>query len=756
MTSKRLFINAMREDLRHRTWMIALSLLASVLVQPVMCLMNWDELGAYRDHMEAFGFSPEQQVQELLLQYGRDTMGLCGIVAIGAAVVAGLSAFRFLFHKSSVDLYHSLPIKRSTLFGVCYLDGFMIWFVPFLVCLGLSGAVMGRFLREGSGRAGVPWGLMVTAFSCILVCLAAFLLVYNLVLLAVMLSGNALNALVSMMVFGFGGICVWSLGYLFFELYMDTFAGKDWGAWEATYASPLFSAMAMLFRAADELRVMLWQGEVRKILLINLGIAAALGLGAWVLYKRRPSEHAEQGIRNRAVSTSVRVLCGVGGGLCGWALFSLLAQSSSLLWGCFGAALGAVLTFGALDVVFQMDFKAFFSHKLQMGAAVAAAFLLCFGFYQDWPGYDAYLPDREEIAQVGIYHYSFSNRDIVVDPLEMISLQDMDLIYPYLESVTAWQKREGTYGQEGSAEEAGAGEDGSLDGQNAITQMVETKVTLKNGRSYYRNYRVPEQDKEVLLALLTSDEYMRRAYLVEEDAAENAVGRMTLSRGDSQLAVGNADEETVRTIIRAYNQDLTESPVRAVAGQGRLLLKVRLNTWDGIEMEIYDDMSRTVEALRQAGFGDWVKVEEASDIVSIELGLFYSDKGYTPDRPVTGEERIAAARLTYGVYGEETEEELRAGYAAAAETFQDTWPAEPGGEVFSGEGTERSSLFITDPEEIGELLEWMEYARPDKSTALFGQERVRVSVTARDGRVFPGYLRKGRLPEKYIYRFGEQ
>ena len=758
MTSKRLFINAMREDLRHKTWLAALSFLANMLVQPVMCLMIWDDLAEYRASMEFLGYTSEQQVQEILLQYGGDTMALSGFVAIAVAFMAGLAAFRFLFHKNSADLYHGLPIRRSMLFWVCYLDGLLVWLVPFLVCLGLSGAVMRSSLREIPGPAGAGWGLTLTAFSCILVCVVVFLLVYNLVLVAVMLSGNALNALVSAMVLGFGGICVWSVAYLFFEMYMDTFASMFWGggeAWGAVYASPLVSAMVALITAVEEMKIMPWQGEMQRILLINLGIAAFLGLCAWILYNRRPSEHAEQGIRNRAVAALFRAVCGVGAGMCGWVLFSLLSENRPVLWGCFGAALGAALVFGGLDIIFQMDFKAFLSHKLQMGAAVALTLLLCFGFCQDWLGYDAYLPDKEDIAEISIYHPFFTNRRIgEKDMLVRTGLRDMELAYPYLESVTAWQTWEGRNGAAGGT---ALDDEGAFDGavQKTATQQVDTRVTLKNGRSYYRSYEVPEQDREVLLALLTSEAYMRQAYLVDESAAENASGRMTLSRGDSQLAVGNADPETVRSIIRAYNQDLAEDPERAVADQGRLLVRVQLNTWDSIGLEVYDDMEHTMEALRQAGCGDWVRVEEASDIASVELGLFYDGKDYLTGQAVTGEDRIAAARLTYGVYGEETEEELKSRYQEAAEAFQETWPAGSEETAYREGAVERDSLFITEPNEVGELLEWMDYELPSRNIALFCQERVRVTVTARDGRVFAGYLRKGRLPEKFIYRFGE-
>lgn len=770
MTSRRLFFNAMWEDLRRKSWMIGLSFLANVLTGPVICLMNWEALAEYKRQLDASGYLPEHQVGYILLMYGREALIMSGLVAVTTAVMTGLGAFRFLFHKSSVDLYHGLPVRRSTLFYVCWLDGFLIWFVPFLTCLGMSAAVMGSFFRTNLGLAGVGWELAKTVLSYALVCMVDFLLVYNLVLTAVMFCGNALNAVVGILILGFGGISVWGVEYLFFDTYMETFGPRTWGEWGAVYASPLFSALALLYRAMDELKelkVMLYEGEMRKMLLINLGIAIFLGLCAGLLYMRRPSEHAEQGIRNKAVSASLRMICGVGAGMCGWMLFFLISGNESLFWGCFGVMLAAMLAFGGLDVVFQMDFKAFFSHKLQMGTTLLLSLLLCFCFYQDWLGYDAYLPDKEEIEEIGIYHYGFANREFrYEDVLDKVHLQDMELVYPYLERAAAWQTGE-AYSQGGAAGDAVMLEGAVYDVPPDTVQVqggegkdwkiygIKTRVKLKSGRSYYRVYTLPEKDEEILLALLTSQEYTGQTYLLDEKTVENAAGKMTLSRGDSRLGVDNVDPETMLSIVRAYNRDLTENPEGTVLGRGRLLVRVLLNTWDGVVLDVYDDMSCTVEALRQAGYGEWVKVEEASQIASIELGLFYNDKGYSADQALRGEDRVAAARLTYGVYGGKTEEDLKAGFMAAAETFRDTWPAEPGAEVFGGEGTERGSLFITEPKELEELLQWIEYERSERGGSLYWKECVDVIVTARDGRVFTGYLRKGVLPEKYIYRFGE-
>lgn len=727
MTSKRLFFNSMREDLRHKVWIIALSFLASILVHPVSCLLNWNELKRYRETLESIGWSLKEQVKDILLMYGREMLTLSGIVAMGGAVVAGLAVFRFLFHKSSVDMYHSLPVKRRMLFWVCYVDGFLIWFVPCLVCMCLSSFVMGRFLREyPEMEAAVP--LMGTVAVCALISAVIFLLVYNLILVAVMLSGNILNALVSMLILGFGGISVWGVGYMFFELYMNTFLPRSWGEWGAVYSSPFVSALALLIRSVDDMYQILMKAEVWEILLINLGIGSLLGLCGRYLYLRRPSEHAEQGLRSRAVSALFRTGCGIAAGMCGWVIFILMAGESSVVWGGFGAVLAGMLAFGVLDIVFRMDFKAFFSHKIQMVCTAAVSVLICLCFYQDWFGYDWYLPPKEKIAEASIFNYNFANRQFLdKDVLEDVSLQDMEMVYAYLERMTEHEKRE-----ENTAEGV----------------RVMTKVTLESGRSYYRTYTVRTEDKDVFLPLLTSREYLEQAYLLDESMVENANGRIALSRGGSEFAVQNVDSDVVLSIIRAYNQDLTEYPEEVVTGQGRMLANLRLNTYDSISLNIYDTMERTVEALKQAGYSDWVRVEEAGDIISIELDLGYGR--YSDIVNVTGEGKEIMARLTYGVYGEETEEELRNRLRTASGGFYDERAA-------MEEASEKGSwsIYITDSEEIEELLGWMSYELPDRNSGMFQKNSVRVTVTGADGRIFAGYIPEGVLPERFIYRFKE-
>lgn len=760
MTSKRLFFRAMKEDLRHKMWMIALSCLGSFLAHPVIWLMAREGLKGQIAMLEDRGFSVSEQADVLLNLYGRNTIMPAAAVAVAGAVIVGLFGFRFLFHSSSVDTYHSLPVKRRTLFALCYLDGFLIWLVPAALCLGAASVIAGSLLK-GSGEALWP-ELFRETFVCLLLASLAFLMVYNLVLTAVMLSGNILNTLVSMLMLGFGAVAAWGLFTGFLQIYMETFRYRQTGLEPVLYASPLLSAptaVNMFFDYVGRGESVLEHPDMLRVLGINLAVTAALGICAWLLYRRRDSEQAGQGIRSRAVSAVMRTAGGMGSGMCGWMFFSQLSETSSSVWGIFGAVLAGTLAFGVLDIVFHMEFGAFFAHKGQMAVTLAALLLLCMSFDGDWFGFDTRLPEKEEIESVGIFHEDYANRpfyssfDSEAYPLERVRLQDMEKVYPFLERVAARQE-----------------EPDFLKSVPCLQFAV--KVTLKNGRSYYRNYSLPEEDMETVLPLLTDEAYLRQIYLLDTDLWKGKEARLILARGDSRLDTTKTDPEVLRSVAQAYNQDLLEDPEGVITGKGRLLAWLQIPPLDQAVLDIYDSMERTVEALRQAGFGEWVETPEVSETASLRLGL---ERGYGAGAG-TAEELVLAARLTYGVPGEETRESLEEKYRAMEEErgeiiyydseydeeiYDDYYGIEysdgvhkdaVSGRVYPGEEGS-AGVYITDPEEIAELLPLVSYTLPGRGTGLFQKEFIRISLTDADGKKYPAYLREGQLPEKYIYRF---
>ena len=228
MTSRRCFFKFMKEDLRHKVWMIVLSFLGSLLTGPVLYLIlrgNFMDERVLRQEGSWFAF--RSAAERIFVFFGP---GLCiggGLVALVGAVIVGLFGFRYLFHKNMADIYHSIPMKRRALFLAGYLNGLLIWFVPFVICflitlsLGVfdlarlkklcltlppQAGVSNQIVEALSGSRLIAETLLTVGVLCI-----CFLLVYHLVLAAVMLCGNMLNTLAVTGLLGCGVIMLYVL-----------------------------------------------------------------------------------------------------------------------------------------------------------------------------------------------------------------------------------------------------------------------------------------------------------------------------------------------------------------------------------------------------------------------------------------------------------------------------------------------------------------------------------------------------------------
>lgn len=754
MTSKRLFFRAMKEDLRHKIWMIALSVLGSFLMMPVAWLLIRNNLA---DEIEAMR-GEEELLMERMYAFFLDYYMLCGgFIAAAGAFIVGLFGFRYLFRQGMVDTYHSLPVKRSILFGVCYVDGFLIWFVPAFAGLLSTSIMAGRFAYQMGG--GGALGRMLKEAAVSLVVLAvAFLLVYHMVLVAVMLSGNILNALVSVVILGFGALAVFVLGLAFFMVYMESFYIDVFPVEKVNYFSPFFSVLVLLASRCD-LKGAPW--ALWKMILIDSGLAAALLGCAWLLYRRRASELAEQGICSQTAGMVMKVVTGVAAGMCGWQLFVVYVLNSRAVgWGIFGAVLGTVLVFGVLDVIFQMEFAAFFAHKIQMAATLVLALLICFAFYWEWFGYDVYLPEREEIAEIAVYDVQLTNRthsSAAEDPLENMAFRDGEAIYAYLEAMTATQARLET----------------DFAYYNGKVDWVDTKVTLKDGRSYYRQYLVLSEldsDMEAAWELLSSEEYIRAAYCIDEELAAEC-SALVLTRNGKSVRLGSPRQEALDPIIRAYNEDVLADPEAALLGKGRLLVRLELvlgKNQGVFTLDIYEDMEHVLEALGQAGHQEWIAVTESTDVRAVALPLRLYVEG-----SISAEAVIARAGDVYGVYGKEPEGQAQEDMEGQADSDGEEAAAPKEGEMTSGEEEASAAvretvsedwaegdyvdctIYVTDRAEVEELLALVSYMAPYRGGNVFREEYVEIGIEDVDGNTQTYYIQKGLLPEKYIIRFGE-
>lgn len=746
MMSRHCFFKVMKEDFRHKIWMLVLSILGNILAIPVVYLMSTQTTVYYGD----------VPVYRLLRQAG-DVVDffsgiLCvtgGIVAIAGALIVGLAGFRYVFHRSMTDTWHSMPVKRRTLFAAGWLNGLLIWLVPFLANLTVTmllgiGKLNGlrRAFETASGKtdemaesfALLTGGLIFkNGLATALALLVAFLLVYNLVLAAVMLCGNVLNTLVVTGVAGAGAISVYGLWLAFCSYYLDTFiSGIAKGYRIIVYASPLASTVNLLYRRSEG-------GGSESFwtaLLINLAIALCLGALAALVYSRRPSELAEQGIKMKPVCFVLQAVTAIAAGMGGWLLFSVITadfigSAGATAWGVFGGLLASILVSGVMDIVFHMDFKAFFAHKLLMAGTAAAVLLLGFGFRGDWLGYDGYLPDKEEIAEIAVQTQRTAAMGV---QLQEMHYTDADVIYDFLKTATDYEK----YGHTQEADVM-------------ARDVVQTKVTLKSGRSYYRSYQVFNYDCDAALKLLTSDAYQELYWRIPEEAV-GELFNINVESGAGTGETGMIGQEALREICVAFNRDMEEQPALGIQGGTRCFCTVSLLTEEydtKYRFTVWEEMTHTIEALKKNGYGGFVEPVDAEEVEKIRLSLdwWYSELEEDADLVQLAREYYQVYDGTAGLAADEPEK-------TSESADMPTAPVRTSGGTDSGKDG-RVTLTITDREEIAELLELFSYYQY-YSNGAFQMRDTRGGIEIVTGDTAESaYIFEGALPEKYILKFGE-
>lgn len=769
MTSKHLFFKAMREDLRHKIWMIALSSLGNFLVLPVAWLMAVSGRSNHSGYMrpDMYVDLVETEFRQILLVGGL-------FIAIIGAVIVGLFGFRYVFHKNMIDTYHSIPVKRRTLFGVCWLNGFLIWLVPFLVCLLLTLGMASAYLMGTSGQHWIP-AMFAEAFINVLLLAIVFLLAYHVVLTAVMVSGNILNALVSMMILGLGVISIYGLGVGFFSIYMHTFYSAVINMEPAVYASPFVSGIYMAVREGE----MAEFGHIGPMLpiMINFCTMVLFGVLAWVLYQKRSSELAEQGLRNKVFSAVLKFIVSLAAGMGGWMMFYLMVRFGG--WGVFGALLVSVLVFGIMDMIFNMEFKAFFAHKIQMAVTAVITVTICICFHTDAFGYDTYLPDKDDIAEIAVYEDSFTNRFLYYYyndreyMLENLHFQDVDAAYAFLERMTA---KEGNRGTPAASEASSSYSDFTVAWSVGLydevySRHVPVRVTLKNGRTYYRYYSISDYDLDVTLPLLTDQEYLEKNYLVDRQLAVS-FDEILWCGNDGPHMETEQSPETLWAIAEAYNKDVLENPATVLLNQGNVLVGLEFQRSSGyydlydrtqkepraykLRLDVYDSMEHTIAALKQLGYGEWVKPQKTEDINEIRLFVDYNYGGGYVVTFTSSQELTDAVRGYYGVYSDDVVSDT---VPVPTERIEEAVVVGHGMQTSASEeavGMDLLYLSITDRAEIQELMQYMSYTTPMRYGTLFRKDYAVVEVITAGGEDIRQYcIKRGDLPEKFILKFSE-
>ena len=547
-------LSLIREDLRHKNWMLALSILGSFLAGPVAAVFFVGRMLDYGRGLEIRGSSVYNfrgtfvmtlvEYYQLKLSDALNYLShyyllmMLGIAFVGAMIVA-LGGFRYLYHKTMVDTYHSAPVSRKKLFLAVWLSGFLIWFVPMVVGSLLVFPIL-VYYAKGTFFATI----LVHLLLCMLRLTLCFLIVYNACLVAVMLSGNVLNAIVGSLSYGtIVVMIVFAFQILEETFYENVFIPRFLMYMHPAYAfSPLVTPWILVTHwiGADEILPYYgWHLCVGTLLMIFHFFLA------YLLYQKRPSELAERGIENKAVRIALRALISFIGGI-GFTMIFYAVANHQFGWMFFGAFFGSAIAFCVMNVICHGSFKEVFSHKLQYVCVLTACILLFACMFFDLTGYGKRLPKAEDVKCISIYADAFQDydwgyvvkdgklqkQDLGYDAPGLVTYGDKDHIHAFLSACINRDK------------EAAVGLIG-----------INVKVTTKWG-SYYRRYHLPFTEIELLKPMLESKEYQDYYYPLRS-LRLGYPKTITLTSSfskDERIE----DEGKIEQLMNAFHQDFEE------------------------------------------------------------------------------------------------------------------------------------------------------------------------------------------------------
>ena len=178
------------------------------------------------------------------------------------------------------------------------------------------------------------------------------------------------------------------------------------------------------------------------------------------------------------------------------------------------------------------------------------------------------------------------------------------------------------------ARESSDGED--VSGWGSLQDTFLTKVTLTDGRTYYRRYSVTDKNCAAAYALVTDQEYVQAVYGISEQEILPEEGFSVVRNGQTWFFAGDGeDKELLHRICEAYEKDIKENPAAFIDQGGRLLCQVAMMAMYprdpqariSFNLDVYEEMENVTAVLQDSKAWEAVKIMEAEEIQQIHLGL---------------------------------------------------------------------------------------------------------------------------------------
>ncbi len=388
MISKSSFLVDMKENSKRRLWVLAVFALAFIVLFPTFTALVINRIISRSGWLfEAYEKGRAGEIlHERLISGMCSTIGVSRVMAVvtaGAAFISAVQGFSYLYSRKKTDFYMGMPIKRKRRFLNIWLNGILLYVVPYL-----TGLLISILIAAQSGA--VDKTVIYEAATALYTNLLFYLCIYHMAVLAVMLTGNIIIT-----GFGFLVFCLYEyvvrmvvVGYknLFFR-YFSSYGME---------AEPILSPFFMF---GHPLRLFIF--------------ALAVGILAYICYLKRPAEAAGKSMTFEITKPVVKVLLIVPTSLFAGLViadavgFYPHSSMEGIGYVLFTFAFVIVIGSALIQVIYEFDIKGALhkkSHIVISGVLTAFIFIL---FRYDLTGYDGYIPEQKNIESVAFIPDSY-------------------------------------------------------------------------------------------------------------------------------------------------------------------------------------------------------------------------------------------------------------------------------------------------------------------------------------------------------------
>ena len=618
MMSNRSFfdVRLLRETMRRNIWAIALSLIGFAFCLPIPMAITLQNM------LENAKRMPEDT--EYIMKNAADTMGawlsldnfLITFGCIIMALLCGVAMFRYLHSRKQVDFYHGIPISRTKLFVTNYLTG-VLSVLPALYLMYALAAII-------TLAAGVklPFGFGKGLFVLLLHSLF-FLLIYTISVLATVLTGNTIIAVLMVAWLLFSIPAAAGIAGALGTMYFHTWGGFGMLRWLVTYASPpilyvLTSTGDPLYVTGNALRIYNDMPVLCKILICVLIATILLFVLSLILFRKRKSECAGTAVAFQKLKAPLKCYMVLVIALLFGLVFTVIGGE---FWVWFGLLAGTVLGHILIEMIYHFDFRAAFAHWKTMIILAAAAIAIVMGFQHDIFGYDKWLPKEASIQAVS-FDSGFARSDIrggISTRQKFLSARDNIAAIRKLAEISAayTEERHDEWRYEDAYE---------YDADYRAT-FFSVSYKLPGGREASRYYSIPMTDETWALidSVRFSEEYMRAINPIFEDYESKGSTRLCIrTQAEPSDAAGMivTDQTVVKQLMDALREE-TLTLTAEIAKSTAPVLRIDLEHYDedgdtdhALEyLPVYPSYVKTLSILK--GQGIEPKALTADDIARV-------------------------------------------------------------------------------------------------------------------------------------------